>query len=188
MKITTRSRILKVAEELIQKRGVNDVSFQEISDVVGIRKASLYHHFSSKEELICELIGHCQETYGSSYNDIVLGESLAFEKLIALAKIFEEGLVEGKTCLVGMLIAERESLQDKPKEAVQAAVENTLKIIEKVFKQGKKDRSVDCRSDPASSALMFFSFLQGAQLSARTLGGKKIFRKSANAMLASLKA
>ena len=56
-----RTTILLAAKDLIQQRGVNGVSFQEISDAVGIKKASLYHYFSSKEELICELIGHCQE-------------------------------------------------------------------------------------------------------------------------------
>ncbi len=187
MKPSNRIQILKAAEELIQKRGVNDVSFQEISEVVGIRKASLFHYFSNKEELICELIGHCQEIYGKSYDEIALGKKTAFEKLTAFTKTFEQGLEGGKACLVGMLSAERESLQPSSQEALEQAIQNTLKIIEKVFEQGKKDKSILCNSSPKNMSLMFLSFLQGAQLSARAFGGKSNFRKMSKAMLETLK-
>ncbi len=188
MKTSSRVKILKAAEELIQKRGVNDVSFQEISDIVGIRKASLFHYFSSKEDLICELLGHCQEIYGQSYNEIAHGKETAIEKLTALTKVFENGLEGGKACLVGMLSAERESLQPSSQEALEQAIQNTLKIIEKVFEQGKKDKSINSNSSPKNMSLMFLSFLQGAQLSARAFGGKKNFRKMTKAMLETLEA
>lgn len=186
MKMSTKEKILKTAEDLIQKRGVNDVSFQEISDIVGIRKPSLYHHFSSKEDLICHLIDHCQENYGNAYNQIALGNQSAFQKLTSLTKVFEEGLEGGKACLVGMLSAERGSLASEPQEALEKAIRNTLAIITKIFEQGKEDKTIKSNTNPSNMALMFFSFLQGAQLSARSIGGKKEFRKMAKAMLETL--
>ena len=47
----TRHTILQIAQELIQTRSYLGLSFQELADRVGIRKASLYHHFPSKEAL-----------------------------------------------------------------------------------------------------------------------------------------
>lgn len=47
----TRRTILRTARELIQTRSYLGLSFQELADRVGIRKASLYHHFASKEAL-----------------------------------------------------------------------------------------------------------------------------------------
>ena len=45
----TRTKILNSAQRLIQTRSFEGFSFQDIADEVGIRKASLYHHFDSKD-------------------------------------------------------------------------------------------------------------------------------------------
>ncbi|MFZ8802554.1 MAG: TetR/AcrR family transcriptional regulator [Candidatus Calescibacterium sp.] len=52
----TREKILKVATKLFAKYGFAGTSMDEIAERVGIRKASLYHHFSSKQEIYEELI------------------------------------------------------------------------------------------------------------------------------------
>ncbi|BAY26867.1 TetR family transcriptional regulator protein [Calothrix sp. NIES-2100] len=46
-----RERILEQAEELFRSSGYNTVTMREIADAVGIRQASLYYHFPSKEQL-----------------------------------------------------------------------------------------------------------------------------------------
>ncbi|NMG21085.1 TetR/AcrR family transcriptional regulator [Brasilonema bromeliae] len=46
-----RSRILAQAEQLFRTRGYNAVTMRDIAGEVGIRQASLYYHFPSKEQL-----------------------------------------------------------------------------------------------------------------------------------------
>jgi TetR/AcrR family transcriptional repressor of nem operon len=48
---STRDQILGVARKLIETRSYLGFSFQDVADAVGIRKASLYHHFPTKEAL-----------------------------------------------------------------------------------------------------------------------------------------
>lgn len=48
--------ILQVATELFKKRGFYATSMQDISDAVGIRKASLYYYVTAKEELLFEIL------------------------------------------------------------------------------------------------------------------------------------
>ena len=36
---------------MVQDRGLNAVSFQDLADAVGLRKPSVFHHFRNKEEL-----------------------------------------------------------------------------------------------------------------------------------------
>src|SRR5262245_62705529 len=48
----TKTAIMDAAQELIQRRGANAMSYQDISDAVGIRKASIHHHFPAKDDLI----------------------------------------------------------------------------------------------------------------------------------------
>ena len=51
LKQNTRKQILKTAGKLFSKGGYFGVSMQDIADQVGIKKASLYYHFKSKDEL-----------------------------------------------------------------------------------------------------------------------------------------
>ena len=53
----TRARILDVSIDLFAQKGFDAVSVQEIADAVGIRKASLYYHFSSKDQILRSILG-----------------------------------------------------------------------------------------------------------------------------------
>lgn len=52
----TKREILNAALDLFSVHGYEATSTAQIADAVGIRKASLYSHFSSKQEILDELI------------------------------------------------------------------------------------------------------------------------------------
>ena len=54
--MNTRERILDSAQRLTQTRSFHGFSFQDIADEVGIRKASLYHHFDSKDDVAVAML------------------------------------------------------------------------------------------------------------------------------------
>lgn len=54
--VPTRERILREASRLFARKGFHGTSTREIADAVGVRQPSLFHHFSSKREIMAELI------------------------------------------------------------------------------------------------------------------------------------
>jgi len=48
----SRRLILDTAARLLRSGGYHQTTLREIAEVVGIRKASLYYHFASKEEIV----------------------------------------------------------------------------------------------------------------------------------------
>ena len=48
----SRRLILDTAARLLRSRGYHQTTLREIAEAVGIRKASLYYHFGSKEEIV----------------------------------------------------------------------------------------------------------------------------------------
>ena len=46
------TRIVAVASELFASDGFHDVGMRDIAEALGIRGASLYHHYGSKEEIL----------------------------------------------------------------------------------------------------------------------------------------
>lgn len=53
---SARDRILDTARTLFYRRGVNNVGIDEIIRESGVAKATMYHHFSSKDQLILEFM------------------------------------------------------------------------------------------------------------------------------------
>ena len=52
----TKQRILDAALELFSTQGFEATSIAQIADAVGVRKASLYSHFDSKQDILDRLI------------------------------------------------------------------------------------------------------------------------------------
>ena len=52
----SRDLILESAAQVFCKKGYNGASMADIAEVVGLQKATLYHHFGSKQEILSELL------------------------------------------------------------------------------------------------------------------------------------
>ena len=63
----TRDIILKEIRLLFSKQGYHATSMEEIARAVGIRKPSLYHHFSAKHEIFFTLLHEILESFQKEY-------------------------------------------------------------------------------------------------------------------------
>jgi len=179
----TRTKILDIADDLVQKVGLNAMSYKHISDAVGIRKASIHHHFPKKENLVDELLERCAISYGSKYQDIVDGGEQAPDKLRKLAAVFEDGLDNKKLCLVGSISTNSNTLQDSSCKILQDTIKNTTSIYAAVFKQGRQEGSLTFSGTNEEAAFAFFSLLVGAQTIARSHGGVQLFHQATEAVI-----
>ena len=60
----TKQEILEASLELFSVQGFEATSISQIADAVGIRKASLYSHFESKQAILDALVEEVLEQYG----------------------------------------------------------------------------------------------------------------------------
>ncbi|WP_017317811.1 TetR/AcrR family transcriptional regulator [Mastigocladopsis repens] len=66
-----RSRILNEAERLFRTRGYNAVTMRDIAYEVGIRQASLYYHFPSKEQLFVAVTEQMFERHRTGLQQVI---------------------------------------------------------------------------------------------------------------------
>lgn len=52
----TRAEILETAAQIFREKGFHGTSMQDIAQAVNLKKASLYHHISSKQEILLALL------------------------------------------------------------------------------------------------------------------------------------
>lgn len=183
--IDTKTKILDVAESLVQQVGPNAMSYQHISDAVGVRKASIHHHFPKKENLIEALLERCHFIYGENYRMIVEGPGSAPEKLRKLAAVFADGLQNQKLCLVGTISSDLNTLSDSSRKILETTIQETVKIYTPAFQQGQQEGSLSFGGRVEETAYAFFSLLLGTQISARACGGVEAFMRSTEAMILS---
>lgn len=51
-----RADIVQAAAQIFRRKGYHAASMQDIADAVGLQKASLYHHFTSKQDILLEIL------------------------------------------------------------------------------------------------------------------------------------
>lgn len=81
---TRRDELLELAATMFADRGLRATTVRDIADSAGILSGSLYHHFSSKEEMIDELLRGFLDWLFTRYHEIVETEPNPLERLKGL--------------------------------------------------------------------------------------------------------
>jgi len=172
----TKTAIMDAAQELIQRGGVNAMSYQHISDAIGIRKASIHHHFPTKDSLI-EAVLQRYAVYFFRLVDEIFESKLDPEvKLRKYAGLFEATLCEGKkdkACLFGMLGAELSTLGSPSAAGVRKFYRENEARLARVLEEGREKGHFRFKGEAKVAAAMIFALLEGGALVARAEGGRK---------------
>jgi len=182
----TRTRILDTAQDLVQRIGANAMSYQHISEAVGIRKASIHHHFPKKEDLLEALIQRYSGQFFAWLDGIARANVAAPVKLQRYIALFEATLREGKhdrACPIGMLGAELASLGTASAALVQLFRKKNEGFLTGVLQQGLKNGQFNFSGDHRATAALIFALLEGEMLVVRGAAGVKDFSKVAKQML-----
>src|SRR5271167_899442 len=134
----TRTRILDVAERLVQVRGFNGFSYADVAAELSITKASLHHHFPSKAGLGEALLARYAERFEHALSAIDADTATAPAKLSAYAGLYTDVLRQGRMCLCGMLAAEYETLPAPIRDAVVSFLDDNEAWLERVLEQGRE--------------------------------------------------
>ena len=81
---TRRDELLELAATMFAERGLRATTVRDIADSAGILSGSLYHHFSSKEEMVDEVLRGFLDWLFERYEQIAAGESNPLERLKGL--------------------------------------------------------------------------------------------------------
>lgn len=130
-----QSEILDAAAKVFAERGYYGASTQDIADVLGIRQASLYYYFSSKEialELVC-LKG--VEGFFEAAADVAAKDISAAEKVHGLVEAHLAPLMD-RADYVKTFLNERQYLPPASRKKVGKLSRAYEKVIEKVIAEG----------------------------------------------------
>jgi TetR/AcrR family transcriptional repressor of nem operon len=168
----TAEQILDLAEALIQTRGYSAFSYQDISDPLGIRKASIHYHFPSKTDLGIAVVDRYVGRFETALAAIA-GETANSAMAMLdhyFAPYLEFGATSDKVCLCGALAGEMMALPPELRARVDLFFRSHQAWLANILKRGVARGEFHLSAAPAKTARLVFGALQGALLVKRTTG------------------
>jgi TetR/AcrR family transcriptional regulator, transcriptional repressor for nem operon len=186
-KARTSTQILDVAEQLVQVRGFNAFSYADVAAELGVTKAALHYHFSSKAELGEALLARYASRFADALATVETQIDDAPGRLDAYADLYLGVLREKRMCLCGMLAAEYQTLTPAMQDYVASFFQDNERWLTRVLVQGGDQGALEFSGTPLETARLIMSGLEGAMLVARAFGDIGRFQAVASQLLAGLR-
>jgi len=164
---STTDRLLDAAERRLRTAGYNGFSFRDLAQDVGIKSASVHHHFPTKEALVTRLA----ERYGAAFMAGLADAPEGERRIEAYRRAFRGSIEDGfQMCLCGVLGAESLALP----ETVRAQNRRSLERLARHLADGLAGTT----DDPEGRALAVLATLEGALILARAFGDVAVFDRA----------
>lgn len=183
----TASRILDIAERLVQTRGYNGFSYADISGELRIRNASVHYHFPSKTDLGRRLVSRYRENFIAALAALELETGDARLRLRRYVRMWSRVLRDpDRMCLCGMMAADIATLPRVIRVEIRRFFDENETWLVRVLRGGMKARTLKLASPPEVEARLLTMGLEGAMLVARSYGEAHRFEEIGERLLKGL--
>jgi TetR/AcrR family transcriptional regulator, transcriptional repressor for nem operon len=170
--ISSRDRILDVATKIAQAHGYGGLNMRALADEVGIKAASLYHHFPSKADLATAVAKRYWEDAAEGLEVISSKTPDPAERLRRFPGTFRVALEnDNRICLCSFMTAEFDDLPDIVKKEVETFTDVNVAWLGKTLVEAGLVGARDAKK----RASAIFAAVAGAQLMARGRSDIKLY-------------
>ncbi|MCP1463257.1 TetR/AcrR family transcriptional regulator [Pseudomonas sp. S3E17] len=170
MSITTKAALLSAAETHMRSKGYSAFSYADLAMQIGIRKASIHHHFPTKECLGAELIKDYIARFNETLASIEAIHADPLQRLRAFSRLFVISANDGLLPLCGALAAEMAALPLSLQGLTRDFFESQLDWLQSTLNDAAQHHSWSLNKPVQVYAFMLLSTLEGASLINWTLG------------------
>ncbi|WP_376960014.1 TetR/AcrR family transcriptional regulator [Azospirillum sp. A26] len=177
MQSTRAADILDCARSLIVRGGYNSFSYADISKVVGIRTASIHHHFPSKSDLVRVLVAQYRKEASDGLAQLEQLVPDPLDQLRAYLGYWEKCFADTAApfCVCALLAGEIPVLPDDVAAEVRAHFRRLADWLTGVLERGGAQGRLRLSENARADAEMFMAATHGAMLSARAYGDATAF-------------
>ena len=140
-------QILNAAAQIIRQKGFHATSMQDIAEAVHLQKASLYHHFNSKQEILLMLLDQAVDLLAERVGPVVSQNLPADQKLREAVRCYLEAEAERRD-LISVLLLEYRSLDPELLSRHIPRRDRLERQWRSIVQQGI-DSGIFCIPDPA---------------------------------------
>ena len=145
-----RDHILEAAAQIFSVKGYHAASMQDIADAVCLQKASLYHHVSSKQEILFDLLERALDLIIARQESVMALPLPPEEKLRQAMQAYIQILTDHQA-LSSVLLLEHRSLEPELRLR-HITKRDRYEILWRALIQEGKDAGVFDSADPVFAA------------------------------------
>jgi TetR/AcrR family transcriptional repressor of nem operon len=165
----TRKHVLYTAMQLINTKGYGSTSINDIINATGVKKGNLYFHFSSKEDLIYEMIETARDEYNRYIDSQTRGDN-ALEKVYSSCDAIyrfhkKKNFVGG--CLFGNMALELSDTNERFAQLIESIFEGWMETFKKLLEEAKRNKLINPHCNIYSLTTHIVSSLEGAIMLSR---------------------
>ncbi|ANY19973.1 HTH-type transcriptional repressor NemR [Tsuneonella dongtanensis] len=176
---TSRDELLRIGEEIVCRQGLAGLSFGEVAQRAGIRKASVHHHFASKAIFAAALVSRLAELAEADLSDAEADHRRGYLALKTLLRERRDQIDDGHALdPLTALAAGADALDDATRAALGHARELVLRRIASILQAGRRDRTISVAGDIEEEARAVLAQIEGAELAARAAGDGAMFDRT----------
>jgi TetR/AcrR family transcriptional repressor of nem operon len=174
---TTADTILRCVRSSIVTGGYNGFSYADIAAVVGIRKASIHHHFPTKVDLVRALVKQYRDEAEAGLVEIERHVPEPLDQLRSYTGYWESCIGDPETsyCLCALLATQIPVLPDEVVLEVRAYFRALSAWLTSVLERGARQGSITLTDDAHAEAEALMAAVHGAMLAARAYGDPQAF-------------
>lgn len=165
----TRERLIDEMARLVQTKGFNSTSINDVIQAVGIKKGTLYYYFSGKEELGLAVLEKDRDDFLSFLETNLSGKNSqkALERFFkaAFKKHKDTGFVGG--CLWGNTALEMSDTNPVYKKVVEDVFAKWIARIEAVIRSGQQTGQFRADRSAGELAYLVVSSIEGGIMISR---------------------
>lgn len=187
---STSDKILDVAQPLIVAGGYNGFSYADISAAIGIRKASIHHHFPTKAELVSTLVDRYRRQAEAGLQALDEQIPNPLDRLHAYLNFWQTCIRDASLpfCMCAMLASEMPMLPEEVASRVGVHFHNLARWLTVVLQAGAEAGLFRLGSPPEEEAQLLMASVHGAMLSARAFNDPDLFAAIVSPQIAKLSA
>lgn len=141
--------VLDVAATVFAEKGYAGASTRDIADRLGIRQASLYYYFPSKEAALAAICELGVKDFIANLQEIIAGDASVAEKIkAAIANHLAPLRTHPDADYVCVFLRHRHELPNGPRQSVAALARTYQDLIERLFSDGIESGQLRSDLDP----------------------------------------
>jgi TetR/AcrR family transcriptional repressor of nem operon len=174
---TTAVRIRETAHDLIAEGGYFGFSYADIAEAVGIRKASIHHHFPSKVDLVVATLKEYRARLVEAAGGLDHTTTDPLQRIKLYVQHWAECVKSNNRpiCIAALLSAELPALPQEIQIEVQLHIQYLVSWIRATLKDGARHGTIHLQNSAEVEAQSFVALVHGAMISARALNSPEIF-------------
>jgi len=155
-----RSELTRAAARLFAERGYHGTSIGDLAEALGVQKASLYHHFASKQDLLYETMRSGADAFHAGLDTVP--DDLRVADRIRLAMRAHLRVVADQLDVATVFVREWRYLDGERREEILAERRRYDERFRALFREGRELGELRTDLDDAAAALLVLSALNWA--------------------------